>query len=189
MGHVDRLFNIRIFLSGYRAVLAFCKHLPVCCGRDGAEETSSMEDIRDEVVVRASAEQVWQAIADPVAHAEWHPFLTHIAGEHALGSTRTCDVLVGKKPGKTEERCSTYVQGRQIMWSIDQDSTGFSRMVSGWSAGFSLEPQDSNATRVVAASTFTPTKFFSRLMIPMIRRKFHRTQRSILSALKQYVER
>lgn len=147
-----------------------------------------MEDITDEVVVAASPEHVWQAIADPVAHAEWHPFLTHIAGGHALGSTRTCDVRVGKKPGRTEERCSTYDEGRRITWSIDQDSTGFSRMVSGWTAGFSLEPQGSHATRVVAESTFTPTKLFSRLMLPMIRRKFHKTQQSILTGLKQYME-
>lgn len=148
-----------------------------------------MEDIREEIVVRAPADLVWQAISDPGAHAEWHPFLTHIAGEHALGSTRKCDVLVGKKQGRTEERCSTFEPGRRIMWSIEQDSTGFSHMVSHWSAGFSLEPQDSNVTRVVAESIFTPTKILARLMLPIIRRKFHKTQQSILSGLKQYVEK
>lgn len=97
-----------------------------------------MEDIKDGIVINAPVELVWQAIADPVAHTEWHPFLTHITGEHGLGSTRKCDVLVGKKHGTTEERCSTYVQGREIMWSIEHDSTGFSRMVSDWRAGFIL---------------------------------------------------
>jgi hypothetical protein len=41
----------------------------------------------------------------------------------------------------------------------------------------------------VAESTFTPTKLFSRLMLPMIRRKFHKTQQSILTGLKQYMEK
>lgn len=148
-----------------------------------------MQDIKDEIVVKAPVEQVWKAIEDPTAHAAWHPFLTQITGEHSLGSTRRCDVLVGKKPGKTEERCSTYVRGATIMWTIEQDTTGFSRMVSGWSAGFRLEAQGSDATRVVAESIFTPSTFFSRLLAPMIRRRFHQTQQSILAALKGYVEK
>jgi uncharacterized protein YndB with AHSA1/START domain len=148
-----------------------------------------MEDIRDEIVVRAPAERVWLAIEDPIEHAEWHPNLTGIAGEHSLGGTRECNVLVGKKSGKTKERCTTYVRGRTIMWTIEEDSSGFSRMVSDWSAGFSLEPQDATSTRVVAESKFTPSRFSARLMLPMIRRKFHQTQQSILSGLKQQVEK
>jgi uncharacterized protein YndB with AHSA1/START domain len=74
-----------------------------------------MEDIADEVIVKAPVERVWKAIQDPGEHAEWHPFATSIDGEHALGSTRKCGVLVGKKPGTTEERCSTYDEACRIM--------------------------------------------------------------------------
>jgi uncharacterized protein YndB with AHSA1/START domain len=148
-----------------------------------------MEDITDQVIVEAPVERVWGAIQDPGEHAEWHPFATSIEGEHALGSTRKCSVLAGKKPGTTEERCSTYDEARKIMWTIEQDSTGFSRMVSNWSAGFSLEPQGPGSTRVTAQSLFTPRRFFVRLMMPAIRRKFHQTQRAILDELKQYAER
>lgn len=147
-----------------------------------------MQDIRDEIIVSAPAEQVWRAIEDPATHAAWHPFLTHIAGEHALGSTRQCDVVVGKKPGKTQERCSRYEQGKAIFWTIERDTSGFSRMVSDWRAGFSLEAQGANVTRVVAQSIFAPRTLFARLMAPMIRRRFHQTQQSILAGLKRYVE-
>jgi uncharacterized protein YndB with AHSA1/START domain len=148
-----------------------------------------MEDIADEVIVEAPVERVWKAIQDPGEHAAWHPFATSIEGEHALGSTRRCSVLVGKKPGTTEERCSTFDEPRQIMWTIEQDSTGFSRMVSDWSAGFRLELQGPGTTRVTAQSLFRPKRFFVRLMMPGIRRKFHQTQRSILDELKQHTER
>jgi uncharacterized protein YndB with AHSA1/START domain len=148
-----------------------------------------MEDIADEVIVKAPVERVWKAIQDPGEHAEWHPFVTGIEGEHALGATRKCSVLVGKKPGTTEERCSTRDDARRIMWTVERDSTGFSRMVSEWSAGFSLEPQGPGTTRVTARSLFTPKRFFVRLMMPGIRRRFHRTQRAILDGLKQHVER
>jgi polyketide cyclase/dehydrase/lipid transport protein len=147
-----------------------------------------MEDIADEVR-KAPVERVWEAIQDPGEHAGWHPFVTAIKGEHALGATRKCSVLVRKKPGTTEERCSTRDEARQIMWTVEQDSTGFSQMVSDWSAGFSLEPQGPGTTRVTAQSLFRPRRFYVRLMMPGIRRKFHQTQRAILDGLTQHVER
>jgi uncharacterized protein YndB with AHSA1/START domain len=147
-----------------------------------------MEDVKDEIIVRAPLDRVWKAIEDPTAHAQWHPFLTHIEGEHAPGAVRKCDVKVGSKLATTEERCTTYVEGHKIWWTIEHDTSGFSRTVSDWSAGFSLESKGPHRTRVVAQSLFTPTKFMARLMLPMIRRKFHQTQQSILGGLKQHVE-
>ena len=76
-----------------------------------------------------------------------------------------------------------------IMWTVEQDSSGFLRMVSDWRTGFSLEPQGSATTRVTAQSLFTPKRFPARLMMPVIRRKFHQTQRTILDRLKQHTER
>jgi uncharacterized protein YndB with AHSA1/START domain len=148
-----------------------------------------MEDITDEVVVGAPAARVWKAIQDPREQTEWHPFVTAIEGDHAPGATRKCSVKAGNKPGTTEERCSSYDEGRRIMWTVEKDSTGFSRMVSDWSAGFSLEPQGADETRVTARSLFRPRRFFVRLMMPLIRRKFHQTQRDILEGLKRHVER
>lgn len=147
-----------------------------------------MVEITDQVTVQAPVEQVWAAIQDPGKHVTWHPFATRIEGAHTLGDTRECSVLVGGKPGTTRERCSTYEEARAITWSVEQDSSGFSRMVSDWRTGFSLEPQGSGATLVTARSLFTP-RLPTRLMMPMIRRKFHQTQRAILGGLKQYAER
>jgi uncharacterized protein YndB with AHSA1/START domain len=146
-----------------------------------------MQAITDEVLVDAPLERVWEAIRAPGEHAGWHPFATAIEGEHALGSTRRCNVLIGKKPGTTEERCTTYEEQRTIMWTVEHDSAGFSRMVSNWSAGFSLESQAPGATRVTARSLFNP-RLPARLVMPVIRRKFHQTQRAILDALKQHAE-
>lgn len=132
---------------------------------------------------------VWQAIKDPVVQAQWHPFVTHIAGEHELGAVRRCTAHVGGKDGFTEEVCSLYDEGRKIMWDIKKDSTGFSDMVSDWSAGFTLQPHGEHATLVTAQSLFRPKKFFVHLMMPMIRYKFHSVQKQILGGLKQYVEK
>lgn len=146
-----------------------------------------MVEITDQVTVHASVERVWAAIQDPGEHVTWHPFATRIEGAHTLGDTRECSVVVGGKPGSTRERCSTYEAPRAIMWTVEQDSSGFSRMVADWRAGFSLESQGSGTTLVTAQSLFTP-RLPARVMMPVIRRKFHQTQRAILCRLKQYAE-
>jgi len=146
-------------------------------------------EIKDEVVVKASGSEVWEAIRDPALHADWHPFVDSIRGEHALGASRRCAVRVGKKAGETEEHCTVFEEERRILWQIDEDSTGFLRLVSNWTAGFVLEPAGSGATRVTAQSAFERKNLLLVLMLQMIRRKFHQTQQAILAGLKQFVEK
>ena len=146
-------------------------------------------EIKDEVVVNASRSDVWEAIRDPSLHADWHPFVDSIRGEHALGASRRCAIRVGKKAGETVERCTAYDEEQRILWQIDEDSTGFLRLVSDWTAGFVLEPAGSGATHVTAQSVFKRKSPVLVLMMPMIRRKFHQTQRAILAGLKQFAEK
>ena len=147
-----------------------------------------MHEIIDEVTVGAPLEQVWKAIQDPAEHVAWHPFATRIEGEHAAGAVRSCTVQIGRKPATTVERCTAYENEAVIMWSVEQDSSGFSKMVSGWHTGFTLHPQGLDATRVRAVSRFHPRGPLVRLMLPAIRRKFHQTQRAILGGLQRHVE-
>jgi uncharacterized protein YndB with AHSA1/START domain len=144
--------------------------------------------IVDEIALDAPARAVWAAIEDPAAHAGWHPFVTRISGEHRLGAHRACDVDLGKRTGQTRERCIAHEAERRIAWRIEEDSTGFLRLVSDWTAGFGLRPEGSATTLVTAESTFRPKSLLVRPMLPLIRRKFHETQRAILNALKDTVE-
>jgi uncharacterized protein YndB with AHSA1/START domain len=143
--------------------------------------------IEDRLHMRAAAPDVWRAIEDPTAHAAWHPYLTAIAGEHRVGETRTCSVLIGGKPGKTRERCIEAEPERSITWAVEHDTTGFSRMVSDWRAGFTIAP-GGDGTAVTARSAFRPRNLAVRAMLPLIRRRFHRTQQDILEALARSVE-
>jgi uncharacterized protein YndB with AHSA1/START domain len=145
-----------------------------------------MVRIADELRLDAPVERVWQAIADPAAHARWHPFVIAITGGHELDARRSCTVRVGRKEGSTRERCVEREEGARIAWEIEEDSTGFGRMVSDWRSGFSLAGRD-GATIVTAESTFRPRNLFVRAMLPLIRRKFHQTQRAILRGLEEAV--
>ena len=49
-----------------------------------------MKSIQDTIIVNAPIHKVWEAIQDPKTHAQWHPFVTHIGGEHAPGAMRQC---------------------------------------------------------------------------------------------------
>lgn len=144
-------------------------------------------DVVDEVLVDRPIEMVWAAILDPATHADWHPYVTAIQGEHREGAIRTCSISVGSKPGRTDERCVELVPERVITWLIEDDSSDFGRKVSDWRSGFSLERQD-GATRVTARSTFGPRGRVVRLLLPIVRWKFHRAQRTILAGLKRAVE-
>lgn len=144
--------------------------------------------IEDQITVGAPPGAVWQAIKDPTAHAAWHPFIESISGEHARGATRACVVEVGKKTGHTKEVGVEEEAGRRMVWRIDEDSSGFLRLVSNWRAGFRLAPAD-GGTNVIAESIFEPKNMLVRLMLPMVRRKFHGAQRAILAGLKTAVER
>jgi uncharacterized protein YndB with AHSA1/START domain len=143
--------------------------------------------IADELRLDAPVDVVWRAIEDPAAHARWHPFVSAIAGGHELHEVRSCSVQVGKKEGTTKERCVEREEGTRIVWAIEEDSTGFARMVSGWRSGFSLAERG-GATMVTAESTFRPNSVLVRAMLPVIRRKFHRTQQGILRGLREAVE-
>jgi uncharacterized protein YndB with AHSA1/START domain len=148
-----------------------------------------MSEVRmaDELRIDASVDVVWHAIEDPAAHARWHPFVSAIAGGHELGEIRSCSVRVGKKEGTTKERCVEREEGARIAWAIEEDSTGFARMVSGWRSGFSVAERE-GATVVTAQSTFRPNSVLVRAMLPLVRRKFHQTQRAILRGLQEAVE-
>jgi uncharacterized protein YndB with AHSA1/START domain len=144
--------------------------------------------IIDETSVAAPPGAVWAAIEDPAAHARWHPFVTRITGEHRVGEVRECRVDLGRRHGETRERCIAAEAEREIAWQIEADSTGFLRLVTDWRAGFELKPDGAGQTQVVAASGFAPRTILVRPMLPLIRRKFHRTQREILAALKHAAE-
>jgi uncharacterized protein YndB with AHSA1/START domain len=95
--------------------------------------------IADETVKAAPAAAVWAAGADPAERVRWHPFVTRIRGEHRLGATRSCKVDLGRRKGETPERRIPAEPGRRIAWRNEEDSIGFLRLVTDWTAGLHLE--------------------------------------------------
>lgn len=143
--------------------------------------------IEDGLLIHAPLGAVWNAIKDPAAHARWHPYIIRITGDHRLGAMRICSIVLGGKPGATQERCIEEDEPRRITWAIDDDTTGFIRHVTGWRTGFDLEHRE-GGTRVTAHSTFRPNNVLVWLMSPLIRYRCHHTQRTILKRLRRFIE-
>jgi hypothetical protein len=143
--------------------------------------------IEDQRLVDADRGTVWQAIKDTTAHVRWHPYVTAIEGSHELGATRRCTVRLGRTVAHTSERCVVDVALEEITWRIEEDSSGFARMASEWTAGFALR-ETSTGTIVTARSSFRPRTFVARLLLPVVRRKFHAAQRAILDGLERHAE-
>jgi hypothetical protein len=75
------------------------------------------------------------------------------------------DASDGKKDGSTKERCVEREERVRIVWAIEEDSTGFAKMVSDWRAGFRLAERD-GATIVTADSIVRPNNVLVRTMVP-----------------------
>jgi len=113
-------------------------------------------------------------------------FCFHLEEHLVLGSHGRA-LSTPSLPWRFESVTGVHAEERKISWAIEEDSTGFSRMVSDWRAGFSLQTVD-GGTRVIAESAFQPTSMLVRLMSPLVKRKFHHAQTSILAGLKQAAE-
>jgi hypothetical protein len=96
-------------------------------------------------------------------------------------------VAIGRRHGQTKERCVLDDEPTAIAWVVETDATGFGRMVSGWRAGFSLADHGAS-TAVTAHSSFTPNSPLIRVLLPVVRRRFHHAQRTILHELKRSLE-
>jgi hypothetical protein len=73
--------------------------------------------------------------------------------------------------------------------SLDEDSFGFSRVLSDFWFAFVLEPMEAGATRVRVESHFEPKGLKGRIMnAVMIRRKFREVRETALANLKQLAE-
>ena len=73
------------------------------------------------------------------------------------------------------------------MWAVEHDSTGFSRMVTDWRRGFSLQPQGPGG-HPRASGEPVQAEAAGSLDGAGDPGKFHQTQRAILDGLRQHVE-
>ena len=145
-----------------------------------------------EIVVAAPPEAVWEILEDsrPNLPRLWPMVKScEIEGKERVGAVRKCAVDLMGKSGYTVERCIESVPNRRLAHSIEEDSFGFSRVLSDFWFAFILEPTDGGATRVRCESHFDPKGLKGRIMSAlMIKRKFRDVRETALANLKRLAE-
>ena len=149
---------------------------------------------RSEIVVNAPSDRIWEILEDSEANLpNVLPMVTSCeiesGGRERVGAVRTCAVDFGGKKGKTVERCIESVPSTRLAHQIEDDSFGFSRMLSDFWFSFDLEPGGDGFTLVRVETHYDPKGLVARLMsVLMIRRKFRQVRESALANLKLLAE-
>ncbi len=149
---------------------------------------------RDDIVIDASSEILWDLIADSHMLPSWGPpvidveVMTDDGEPERLGTARKVHARFGRKSGWFLEHRVEHVPGRQIAYLIDEENFGLSRLVSR--PGFSLElsPLDDGRTQVIFSFFHDPRGLKGRLLNPMLKRQQRRNRLAALASLKRRAE-
>ena len=145
-----------------------------------------------EIVVAARPEAVWAILEDSRANLPrmW-PMVEscEIEGKERIDALRTCRVQFMGRSGHTVERCIESVPEHRLAHSIEEDSFGFSDLLSDFWFAFILEPAGNGGTLVRVESHFDPTGLKGRIMTAlMIKRQFRQVRETALANLKRLAE-
>jgi hypothetical protein len=73
-----------------------------------------MPETVTDVIIEASADEVWQALTDFAAYPAWNPFIRHVTGSLEGGSLQITRLLPGRGEVASSPRITLYRPGREI---------------------------------------------------------------------------
>lgn len=133
------------------------------------------ETLETEIVIHAAPEQVWDALLDFPAHADWNPFIAGIAGTPELGET--LDVTLTPPDGRPFRFRPTVVAAepnRVFAWRGKF-------VVRGLFDGehrFELEP-------VEGGTRLRHSERFRGVLVPLLRKMIHGPTRAGFEAMNR----
>ena len=121
------------------------------------EEPNEMKELRTEIEIEASAEKVWQILADLDRWPEWNPFIHHALGKAQVGET--VDITVRSTPKDLTLYCRvTRVEPhRELCWKYHVVAP----VLFSGEHHFQLEPIAANRVR------FIDREIFKGLLVPL----------------------
>jgi hypothetical protein len=135
-----------------------------------------MKELRTEVEIQASAEQVWEILTNLHRFAQWNPFMRSASGTIKVGERLEIDIQpVGGRSMIIRPTVLTADPGRELRW--------LGRLIlPGLFDGehrFTIEPLGSDRVRFVQREVFTG------LLVPLLMRFIERGTRSGFEAMNQ----
>ncbi len=145
---------------------------------------------RNECVINAPVAKVWGIITDINVLHKINPGVISAKGRmDKQGETRTCEMNNRGKKGIMTERLVELVPEKKTVWSIEEDTMGMKKMLSGTRFCFYLEKLGENQTKVINESYYTPETFMAKIMNAlMMKSMMGKIQAKILSNIKSLAE-
>ena len=75
-----------------------------------------MKELTTEIIINASAEQVWQVLTNFSAYREWNPFIISSSGEAIEGNQLTNQMKQGDKTMTFKPRLVKVEKNRRLEW-------------------------------------------------------------------------
>lgn len=146
---------------------------------------------RNEIVIHAPISKVWSVITDISLLPNINPGVISATGTmNKVGETRTCEMDNRGRKGTMTERLIEFVPEQKTVWTIEEDSMGMKKMLSGTRFCFYLEKQSNNQTKLVNESYYSPIGFMPKVMnVLMMKSMMGKIQSKILNNIKKYSEK
>jgi len=145
---------------------------------------------RNEIIINAPVSKVWSVITDINLLPKINPGVVSVKGTmDKQGETRTCEMDNKGRKGTMTERLIELVPEQKTVWTIEEDTMGMKKMLSGTRFCFYLEKQGVNQTKLINESYYLPSNLMSKIMNAlMMKNMMGKIQHKILSNIKAQSE-
>jgi len=146
---------------------------------------------RNEALIKASLEDIWAVITDIDQLHKINPGVIKATGRmDKEGETRTCEIDNRGRKGILTERLIELVPHQRTVWTIENDTMGFGKMLKDTRFVFDLEKLSAHQTRVVSETWYQPPNVLAKIMSGlMIKKAITKAQAQILENIKTLTEK
>ena len=146
---------------------------------------------RNEAIINAPISNVWAIITDINILHKVNPGVIKATGRmDKQGETRTCEMDNKGRKGIMTEKLIELVPEKKTVWSIENDTMGMKKMLSGTRFCFYLEKLGDNKTKIINESYYQPVTLMAKIMNGLMMKKMMgKIQAKILSNIKALSEK
>jgi hypothetical protein len=156
-------------------------------------DLSTTRQLTRTILSRASVDAIWAVLMDSSKLPLWAPPVEGVdscdhSGE-GVGSVRVCRASLAGRQGTIVERVLDMQEKSHITYVVDEDSSGMSKMFSGYGFRLSLASLDAGA-QISVESFYTPRNPLYALMNWLVmKRQFGKVLDGLLLGLSKFAEK
>ena len=146
---------------------------------------------RNEAIINAPIGSIWAIITDINQLHKINPGVIKATGRmDKEGEIRTCEMNNKGRKGTMVEKLIELVPEKKTVWSIENDTMGMKKMLSGTRFCFYLEKVGDNKTKVINESYYQPITLMAKIMNGLMMKKMMgKIQGQILTNIKSLTEK